>query len=390
MSGFYARNFIWTGPGNSRPQNATDICKGCTKALIRCGWKLDSSAHSGIDDIKERPVNNEEYSCWYKLVSKTRGAKLLVYFNHYKRTTLSQQVCAMNGSGSNSRMLCGLGLAIIPPDSDAEFGDDPLSEEVRFIPADAGYIFGQTYNGDYGGSISHSNYSGRIYEYKFVSDGEETVFVLTRFSNNFSVSYCVGKIIGTLAYPEIDTSVCAKYGAISLSNGTGDYSQQYAQLPSAYNSTSDIFINYNAVGYPSSFVFKPNGERYEYPTYPSERKVVMLPDMNISNAYICSSYNNGQRRWAALGIAIANGNPAASSEIIHGADGFKGYLDTNIFRYVGTNNVTDEQVMDSGSFLHLFNGLVIAWDASNTIKLLSYNSAIDTRNWDGGADPFAG
>lgn len=390
MSGFYARNFIWTGNGNSNTQNAVDICKGCTKALIRCGWKLDASAHSGIDDIKEHSVDSYEFSCWYKLVSKSRGAKLLVYFNHYRRTTLPQQVCAADGAASNPRMIVGLGLSIIPPGSEAEFGDDPLSEETPFIPADAGYIFGQTYCGNNSGSISQSNYSGHIYEYKFVSDGEETVFVLTRFENNFSVSYCVGKIVGTLAYPDIDTSICSKYGAISLSNGTNNRTQNYMLLPSAYNSTSDVFVNYNAVGYPSSFVFKPNGSRYEYPASASARKVVMLPDMNISNMYICSSYNNGQRRWAALGIAISNNDPATSSEIIHGADGFKGYLDTNIFRYVGTNNVTNEQVMDSGSFLHLFNGLVIAWDASNTIKLLSHNSAIDTRNWDGGADPFAG
>lgn len=390
MSGFYARNFIWTGSGNSNIQNAVDICKGCTKALVRCGWKLDASVHSGIDDIKEHNVDRYEYSCWYKLVSKTRGAKLLVYFNHYKQTTLTPQVCAADGTSSNPRMLVGLGLSIIPPDSEAKFGDDPFNEEVPFIPADAGYIFGQVYRGRSAGSISYSNSSGLLYEYKFVSDGEETIFVLSRLDNNFSVSYCIGKIIGTLAYPEIDMSVCSKYGMVSLSSSTQSTSQGFISIPAVSNSVSDLFIDNNYVGYPASFVFKPNGKRYEYPASSGSRKVVMLPDVNISNKCICSSYNNGQRRWAAIGIAIANTDPATSSEVIHGADGFKGYLDTNIFRYIGTNNVTNEQIMDDGSFLHLFNGLVIAWDASNTIKLLSYESAIDTRNWDGGADPFAG
>lgn len=379
MAGFYARNYIFTGNGTQSHDNAKAICKGCVQALLRTGWQLDTTKHSDIDDIKEKedPRGSNYYSCWYCLRSKSAGAKLLVYYNYYYALIPAAQKTRFSGAESYpNSCIRDIGLSIIPAGSNSEFGEDPTDEQNKFIPDDATYLTGIANNYNYANSWAYSNYNGRHYEFMFVSDGEETVFMFTNYNNSNYTAFCIGKIIGTLSYPEIDTSVSAKYGVISLTNSNSGGSSQQIGIMRSYTvgSSDDGLLG----GEHFSSVFLPNGKRTSFANTQSQQAVQLYTDYMQTNAKVCSSYNNGVRRWSALSIAICNQNPA-TGETISGADGFKGFVDSNVLRYLGTNNINENQLLDDGSFLYIGDGCAIGWDASNTINVLSPNGSIDTR-----------
>ena len=379
MAGFFARNYIFVGNGASSHDNAKEICKGCVQALIRTGWRLDESKHSNIDDIKEKedPRGESYYSCWYCLRSKSAGAKLLVYYNYYYALVPAAQKTRFNGAEAYpNSCITDIGLSIIPAGSNSEFGEDPTDEQNKFIPDDATYLTGMANNYNYGQSYAYSNSNGRHYEFMFVSDGEETVFMFVNVNNSKRTAFCIGKIIGTLSYPDIDTSVSAKYGVISLTNSNSMSSLQSIGIMRSYTvSSSDDGI---LGGEHFSSLFLPNGKRTSFANTQAQRAVQLYTDYMQTNAKVCSSYNNGVRRWSALSIAICNNNPA-TGETISGADGFKGFVDSNVMRYLGTNNISENQLLDDGSFLYIGDGCAIGWDASNTINVLGANGSIDTR-----------
>lgn len=391
MAGFYCRNFIWTGNGQSNTNNAIAICKGCAKALIRCGWSLDSSTHNGIDDIKSYGSGNN-YCCWYVLNGRTEnGAKLLVFYNYQYRTVPQVQTWGYNGRSVSSWTTSDLCLAMIPAGSESTFGSDPTAENPKFIPNDATYLCGVTYDSNYCRSVAYNSNNGAVYEWCFLSNGIDSVFMYVRRDSVPKLSFGIGKLVDALSYPEVDNYPQSKYMVLQLSNynSAGDYGTNSADFGLRNFTTESNSESYNLLsGDFSTFVFRGDGNRFLPQSSVSTSNCNLFSDMSLSNRYICSSYNNGQRRWSPFGVAICNRDPA-SGQVIHGADGFKGYLDTNKIRFVGTFNIQREQLLDDGNFIHAHNGLVLAWDSSNTIKLTYINSAIDTRNWNGGADPFA-
>lgn len=387
MGGFLARNYIFVGDGSGNWQHALDICAGCAKALIRAGWRLDTSVCSDISDIKTYDGGGDAKSCWYVLKSKTKNAKLLVYYNYRTRTVPSAQTVPFDGGTPYEFATSGLCMSMIPDGSLSEFGSSPASESPHFIPDDATFLYSDryTYYSDSVNSEAYANDNNVKYEWVFLTNAEDVVFCYKIVDGNNRYSYAIGKLIGTLSYPENDTSTQSKYCGIGLAERaeSGNTNLKYIRLASAVDNNTHWSGNYCGAS-----IFKANGERLPFPTSEYGARVDIFTDFNLFNNYLSSSYLSGLRRWSPLGIGVFSPNPSTEPTVFNG-DGFKGYLDTNIFRAVSWTDIQREQLLNDGNFLYVVNGIAVAWDPSNILKLTYQNTSIDTRNYDGGTDPFA-
>ena len=377
-----SRNFIYFNGGTTYQTRCQDICRGCAQALIRCGWLLDTDRHTDISDFKSEAGGTNKYAVWYYLKSRT-GAKLLVYYNYYNKTLPTSQVVPLNSSYSSSSSYNTLGdlcLAIIPPGSTDEFGNSPTVENPKFVPTSAGYAYGGCALNSYFYSVAYYNIAYQQ-EWVFVSDGE-TIFTFAMMHDSASSvrvwpCYAIGKVLDVLANPLTDNLPTSKYGVFALcanDNGQSDNGNH------SIKGNSILLQSFNT-GYlqGSSFCFMPDGTPFQFSTGSISRAIACNSDEYLVGNYCSVSYQNGQRRWCPLSCYISQSNPATGQTITTG-DGFKGYYDTDILRYVGTNNLSMYQLLDGGRFMYMGGGLAIAWDASNIVLPLQFNSNIDTRD----------
>lgn len=377
MGGFYARNYNFSGTGTSSYDTAKAICKGCTEALIRTGWQLDDGVNATIDDINEYNGGSNKRSCWYVLKAKSGSdspCKLLVYYNYYNRTVPMAQCVPYNGSTSSSYTVGDLCLCMSRGTS---FGTDPTDEQTKFIPDDATYLYGDTYGSSYMNSRASSNTAGRKYEYQFVSNGTDVVYMYMRVEDGAGYAFAIGRLFGTLAYENADHYSGSRFGGVCLSAYNGTYSNSSGVLRMFREITDSYFYDGSNAG-DFCFIGQSRG------VFGGSLNSMMMSafvDKSLTNTKLCTSYKNGQRRWVPVMFGVFNTDPS-NGQTISGSDGFKGWLDTDLFRYVNTDGLSTRQTLNNGNFLHVASGVVIGWDPSNTITLSSINSEIDTRNWD--------
>ena len=361
--------------------------------IISCGkgWSLDTARNATTTSYVVVPLNtyNDTATEWTApalFFVNTNGAKLFL--------------CASGGSsycgircGNNQLMndvpfsvshpiYTGIVMSMIPAGSTNTFGS---YFDNSFLPSDATYIYGSALCA--ANSVQQQNYmcvnsSGVHYSYGLFVD-ECCVGIGGGYDNSnvptIKPGYFCGRILGTLAH-STDTSNQARYGIIKFNDSCNKVTTAdefsvavRSELVSGnynYGSWCSSAINTNT-GYDYLFwsccghYFRANGTRIDgrngsnirfYPHTCLIAENIKTSDSSVSNA----------NRWVPFEAFVLS-NDLSMDGIIPG-DGFKGYLDTNLFRCAKVNL---NQTYANGTFIgaDATNNLLLGWDATNTDSL---------------------
>lgn len=364
------------------------ICTQFAEFIIACGkgWQLDTSRNATTSDYTRIPVWNSSHSVYNNrtapslfFTNSTSGCKLFMCFNCFDGNTglaIDEQYLVIDEVHSSSNYLVGgVCFSMIPSGSDSVFGNAFGSS---FLPSDATLIRG-THNLCVEYSRFHSfiekPYSNYSYSYGlFVSEfciGLAGSYSSTTSFETLAPGYFVGRVIGTLAH-ESDINLNAKYGSISFSSSytSNNYPNEFRQRPKTsetgldrygYPFTSEIILNNGSYNYAQ--IFKENGD---YTEGLSGVNVRFFGDVYslLGSSNVISPAITGNVRWFPYQIASC-ASDLSTNGIVPG-DGFKGYLDTNLFR---CGLVTLNQLYNNGTFCGWNYMLMIGWDPSNTDSL---------------------
>lgn len=373
-----------------RRARSITIIKKIGQAILdcNCGWDLDKGAES-VDDFTDVPskASGETYpGLFFK--NTTSGCKLFVC---YIANQVQNGMRDFGGTGADlfqcnsgtGRFVSSLCMSMIPEGSTSEFGD---VNTTTFLPADATRIIGTdvTYesDGQYGGFGAEPT-SGWTYSYGlFVSPYAIAVSCAKAQSNpgNLGIpSYCVGRIFGALAHSSDNTNQ-AKYGVVTFRvKNNVDTCAEGTYSPMTYimnyylgNSTINLsginphdstFSYYLAWDRTCCSFAKADGTWINGSDNTVFNTIYYPSDPTQLSGYVFNSTNNGKSRWVPYEVVVLSSD-LDTWGVVPG-DGFKGYLDTDLFRCaLGTYG----QTFDNGNFIcadGTYNFL-IGWDSTNT------------------------
>lgn len=268
----------------------------------------------------------------------------------------------LESSDNHQIQQTGVMMSMIPAGSNSEFPNTiPNDYTTKFIPDDAiplvteacdsssGYIQSQY---SYFGSVSSNN----IYSIGILIDSEFVMFMsglsTTSTRSNLAPIYALGKIIGTVAH-ENDSNICSHYGAIRFNKTKSDAFVFSYNLNGANNTfygrkVSDSNSGFNSNAY--AVFFNENG--------------TLIPTWCAYGPYgvdvLCNSITNDSAanytRWCPY-VMTTLYDPV-NNGVVPG-DGFKGYLDTNLFRCaIGTTG----NYYNDGAFVCVGGNMLVAWD----------------------------
>lgn len=347
------------------------IVKSVAQKLIdmNIGWQLDASRNETVTDYAEVPNNSNVKWPGLFLVNSTSGCKLFVsyiaqgYINNFSGSDIVL-------SNTNVRTVAGLCMSMIPSGSSSSFG---LEFNESFLPSDATRIDGTAKEGSlsicYDPSASWICSCGIYASENVISP----VFAISTNGINPPLKipcYAIGKVLGTVSHLE-DNKINSKYGVIcfripNTSSGTSwlDQGEILYGTSLAFNTTlyfigasSEYFVNCGSVcksdgSWLIGFGSSPN------------RCIKIFPSciQELSNK-VFSSSGTGKSRWIPLAIASYSEDPTTYG-IVSG-DGFKGYLDTDLFRIAIS---TYGQKFDNGNFIAVTDSynFLMGWDPDNT------------------------
>jgi hypothetical protein len=281
---------------------------------------------------------------------------------------------AVDFTTSDNQSLGGTIMSIIPANSSSEFGQ---SFDSSFLPPDATLLRG-TVNVNIGGWwFTPACYAttGCGYSYGLFVDsyciGISGSYTRDGSAGTLIPGFFIGRIIGTLAHDE--QLVQARYGSISFSYSIYQtYDYEFRAKP-IIDESNNVFDRY---GYKFSASINHSTNSW-YDNYGSITKAdgtrliggannirFMSNVVDILDSKVTSSVQSNSVRWVPYEIAVVT-NDLSTYGIVQG-DGFKGYLDTSLFR---CGIVTLNQLYDNGNFCGWNNMLMIGWDSSNTDSL---------------------
>lgn len=383
------------------------VVKGVVQAIIDCneGWALDTTRNATMDDFFDVPRVDRASSYWKTglfLTNSTSGNKLFIcYVNGQK----SAGICyasggnvsryddgyakVYNSSANGYTAICGLIMSMIPGDANQSFGQ---TLDNTFLPTSAtrfiGTMSGPYYNSsttNYGYIVTNS--SGFTFNYRLlvtpycIAVGKEDSGMGTPHG---VLSYAIGRILGTLAN-STDTSAQSKYGTIVFTNATSNYSSSalnegstymfrssYTAMTSFSAGSSSLSIygltpnttwknDFGASGATPAFAFnsvaRVDGTWIQNDAH---NGVAMTYDCVSSLCPVTNSQTDNSARWVPIAMQ-AFSDDLTTYGVVTG-DGFKGYLDTDLFRIAyGTLG----QLWNNGAFLSLENYLMIGWNSAN-------------------------
>ena len=358
-----------TGTGGTEIQTRIHaVVKGLADALISMSglhWAIDTDYCSSTSDFKGVPdTQNNADSVGLFLKNTSSGCKLfLAYMIYYGIKDFSgSDLCQMSGYPNYS--YSGVVASMIPDGSSSVFGS---SFDSSFLPVDATRLIGTSDNGSY----CYNPDAAYVYSWGiFATDYVIAIGADRSSSGNrpdlYAPSYAVGRIMGTLAHSTDDPTVHknAKYGVFFM-RSTG-YNGDCGGLK---------YSDYNVFG-TTRFVGEAGAEYYnsagsvcradgtwisgsDYNTY----AVKILPEgIEQLSGSIFNSNGNGKSRWVPFAV-MCYGADLSTNGIVSG-DGFKGYLDTDLFRCA---KGTYGQTFDSGNFICIdsYYNFLIGWDSNN-------------------------
>lgn len=368
------------------PQDVNGRCQTVVKVLGEMivgsdtGWDYDE--RTPADTYIYVPSRNNELRFAVSYFRNESGAKLMVmafigstsaspfdyanmpYFS-FKNYLYPYEFRNKLESSDNSHIQqVGVMMSMIPAGSNSEFPNSiPNDYTTKFIPDDAiplvteaGYSSSGYFQNQYCflGAVASNN----IYSLGILIDSKFIMFMcgLSTTSTRATISpvYALGKIIGTLVH-ENDANICSHYGAIRFQRLKGEYfmftrslngnNNNYYGRDISANSSSGSFDN-NAY----AVFFNENGEliptRCAYGPYGVDV---------LSNAITNDSAAN-YTRWCPY-VMTTLYDPVGNG-VVPG-DGFKGYLDTNLFRCaIGTTG----NYYNDGAFVCVGGNMLVAWD----------------------------
>lgn len=377
-----------------RRARSITIIKKIGQAILdcNCGWVLDQGAESVLDydDIPSK-ANDETYpGLFFK--NTTSGCKLFIC---YIANQVQYGMRDFGGTGADlfqcdsgtNRFVSSLCMSMIPEGSTSEFGN-PRSTD--FLPADATRIVGTdvTYGQDYDyGGFGAQPSSGYIYSYGlFVSPYAVavcTAYAQTNPGNFYIPSYAVGRILGTLSHSSDNTNQ-ARYGVVTFRKkdnvnrcAEGTYDPMGYEMHSFLGQSTSRYLpgvnpytsGFTQNSYPLGWnwvccsVAKADGTWLNGGDNTNYSCIFFASDPQQLSGYLFNSTNNGKSRWVPFNVVVLSSD-LDTYGIVPG-DGFKGYLDSDLFRCsIGTYG----QTFDNGNFICLdaYYNFLIGWDSTNT------------------------
>lgn len=383
--GFKYKKFSFTGgsldfpTGNTdelRLQRAQTILRSAAEAILATdtGWALDTSRNATVTDFSSVPCMSGAKTFPGLFFKNTvSGCKLFIaYFcGSYDTSNI------ISNFGSNSNLYyissttatSGLITSIIPSGSSSEFGS---SFDNSFLPADAtrlcGTCFYQSRTSSYSPAHGSNPVSSDTYTWGILATPYVIGVGASKSSSISSPVYITGKIFGVLAH-ESDTAVNAKYGTVffrmnagsgvtegwsgDIANTVGYVGGSELRMPGVTYGISDWAIS-SCCGIFSkadgTWINGTNGNGY----------IVLLFTANVFVFSNKVTTNASDTMWEPL-LMVVKSADLATNGVIPG-DGFKGYLDTDLFRAgLGAEKAT----FDNGNFIKAnsatYNNLILGW-----------------------------
>lgn len=360
-----------TGTGETETnKRIQSVVKGLADALIGMSglhWVIDTDYCLSTSDFKDVPdIYNNAVPSGLFLKNTSSGCKLFIsYMTYYSIQNFSgDDICQVYDSTNVS----GVVVSMIPDGSSSVFGS---SFDLSFLPADATRFIGTSYNG----SFCYSPEASYIYSWGiFATDYVIAIGSDRSNSGNrpdlYSPSYAVGRIMGTLAQSTDDPTVHknAKYGVFFMRNIA--YNGDCGDIKSdSYN----VFGSVSFIGNASSSYYTCAGSvcradgTWIKGTDNNTYGVKILPEgIEQLSGSIFNSSGNGKSRWVPYAVMCFAAD-LSTNGIVSG-DGFKGYLDTDLFRCA---KGTYGQTFDNGNFICIdsYYNFLIGWASSGNDPL---------------------
>lgn len=386
--GFTLNQFVVIGGSEEFPVGDTDelrvarsktLLTKAVQTIIACnrGWVLDTSKNA--TDTNYVMIPPQDGSLYYPglfLRNTISGCKLFI--SHWAIAS-SSYIMSTFGSWENFTRCdggftrhWGMCVSIIPAGSESEFGDPTTN---TFLPDDATricstyYRSSQNWNEKY--TIGSKPLEGASYMYGF-GVTEETIALFANHNDDaggqagtyeyyLPISVC-GKIFGELAHEE-DVEITAKYGSLFFRKPTSQYegwAGGISESVSKWNSSSITVPQTETNNYINAGCITKTDASWinDWPGYRNSCVCMFTLDVYRLGNYVHSI--SGTTNWSAIGIAVRSQEHLDVMGIVPG-DGFKGLLDTDLFR-AGVGS--DQQQFDNGRF-RLFeasSGLLVGVD----------------------------
>jgi len=389
----------WTGGTDTTSQVARSqaVCKDFADFIIACGkgWQLDTSRNATTSDFVSVPIKNyngtvQSFSApGLFFTNSVSGCKLFLcvagfsanYGINLANTYLLNECTTTDQINQN-----GIIFSIIPGGSSSEFGN---TFDSTFLPSDATQIAGCTWcvrpsSGDtYCLNYISYNYSGHNYSYGLLVDSY-CVGLMANYTTDGStphvyLSFVVGRVIGTLAH-ESDSLPQSRYGILRFSGNVGFTTSNEYEMYFGYNSTLETITRHGAYFSQtvnttsanandirtkcSGALFAADGTRRDGRNSTNTRYYPHTAFALSSNSLMTNASILDAVRWVPFEIGVVSGD-LDTNGVVPG-DGFKGYLDTELFR---CGAITYNKLYDNGTFIGVNYGTMIGWDPSNTDSL---------------------
>ena len=363
--GFALNQFVLIGGSEELPLGDNDdlrmsraktILTKAVQTIIACnqGWELDTSKNATDTDYMDIPTNYPGQTVRFPgLFLKNAISDCKLFISDFPGSYSLFGCKNFNGHSllkyeydTNHLGIC---MSIISGESESEFGNDPYSED--FFPDDATRICGTYYRT--GSNYTEKNIIGSNPkdDWSYMYGFGVTPYVITIFANHnesgfagpydyYIPIYACGRIFGELAHKE-DNLPQSKYGVVLFRRATDGYESWVGSFSCSENGFGESSFNVPccANNNPScGSIAKADGEW----VLGGYNQVVMF----TFNSIIMSSkiYQNGTA-WSA--IAMGRISDSLDEDGIVPGDGFKGLLDTDLFR---AGRGTDQQRFSGGKF----------------------------------------
>lgn len=357
------------------------IIKNVCNLIIQCEphWTHDPEYTATEDDFVRIGTNTsrnyQEYA--HFLINTVTGSRLLVCYLLGLNAQVNAAVCCQSRYTSNgSRFAVGLCFSMLPGGSSSSWNISSACTTSAFIPNDATLLLGpcnkiyssntdESILGYYNGETTRSNY-----RYVVIAK-EDLIFVALGSVGNVDLknAMCVGKIFGQLCNQE-DNQYYSKYGAFLFNTDADTLIRETvannATATAAFwlnTRSNNVFWNANLAGcyFRSSIITRPV-------TYVSSQSRPQMTGTNpmVSSGDRTSSITSGKTAFGAF--MMSHSSDDANSYGVVPGNCFKGYLDTDFFRYVYYGFQYDT-LFDGGNFIYAGGAIALGWDPSNTITL---------------------
>lgn len=391
--GFFMRSCYVLGGSEEFPTGTTDALRRsrsetlltkCAQCLIDCGcgWQLDTTKSTSLTDYTDIPSlqTTPKYMPGLFFINTISGCKLFMsYFGTASWSYGIKNFNASNLAPFSTNRHTGLCISIIPAGSESVFGDPTQNS---FIPSDATRICGSFYsslNSSGGGSsAAYSPENGTYYKYYILATSTAVAVAASHGSSipglpNAPI-YATGRILGNLAHASDDASN-ANYATVMLrkrsSNYDGDgevFTTGMSTFVGGGNYTYSVGYNNEGSGsnigsiYCTAAIARSNGTwiNGSSSTAPVRNVIHYTANPYLVNTCVSSS---SIAAWSPIAVASIAAD-LATYGVIPG-NGFKGFLDTDLFRCAGAGTQGTTFDNDKLYYCETNKYLVIGWDPSN-------------------------